>query len=112
MARQAIEKLEPLLDHALFANARLLVSELVTNSIRHAHTPASASVDLLATVFADRVRVEVGDHGPGFDPGPPEPDRESPSGWGLYLVDQLADRWGVTRTDGTRVWFEMDRGRP
>jgi anti-sigma regulatory factor (Ser/Thr protein kinase) len=85
------------------------VSELVTNSIRHAHTPAWASIDLLATAFADRVRVEVGDHGPGFDPRPPDPDRDSPSGWGLYLVDQLADRWGVSRTDGNRVWFEIDR---
>jgi hypothetical protein len=58
------------------------------------------------------VRVEVGDLGPGFDPGPRDLDRESPSGWGLYLVDQLADRWGVTRAGGTRVWFEIDRGRP
>jgi integral membrane sensor domain MASE1/anti-sigma regulatory factor (Ser/Thr protein kinase) len=109
LARQAIEKLEPVLEHALMVNVRLLVSELVTNSIRHAHTPAWASIDLLATAFADRVRVEVGDHGPGFDPRPPDPDRDSPSGWGLYLVDQLADRWGVSGTDGNRVWFEIDR---
>jgi integral membrane sensor domain MASE1/anti-sigma regulatory factor (Ser/Thr protein kinase) len=109
LARQAIEELEPVLEHALMVNLRLLVSELVTNSIRHAHTPAWASVDLQAAVFADRVRVEVGDHGPGFDPRPPDPDRDSPAGWGLYLVDQLADRWGVTRTGGTRVWFEIDR---
>ena len=112
LARQAIEKLEPGLEHALMVNLRLLVSELVTNSIRHAHTPAWASIDLQATVFADRVRVEVGDDGPGFDPRPPDPDRDKPSGWGLYLVDQLADRWGVTRTGVTRVWFEIDRERP
>ena len=112
LARQAIERLEPVLEHALMVNLRLLVSELVTNSIRHAHTPAWASVDLQATVFADRVRVEVGDQGPGFDPRPLDPERESASGWGLYLVDQLADRWGVTRTGGTRVWFEIDRERP
>jgi integral membrane sensor domain MASE1/anti-sigma regulatory factor (Ser/Thr protein kinase) len=112
LARQAVEDLEPVLERGLFANVRLLVSELVTNSIRHARTPASASVDLLATVLGDHVRVEVGDLGPGFDPGPRDLDRESPSGWGLYLVDQLADRWGVTRAGGTRVWFEIDRGRP
>jgi hypothetical protein len=40
---------------------------------------------------------------------PPDPGPESLSGWGLYLVDQLTDRWGVTGTDGTRVWFEIDR---
>jgi integral membrane sensor domain MASE1/anti-sigma regulatory factor (Ser/Thr protein kinase) len=112
LARQSIERLEPVLEHALTVNLRLLVSELVTNSIRHAHTPAWASIDLQVTVLADRVRVEVGDNGPGFDPRPPDPDRDSPSGWGLYLVDQLAGRWGVTRTSGTRVWFEIDRERP
>jgi anti-sigma regulatory factor (Ser/Thr protein kinase) len=73
--------LEPVLERALIANVRLLVSELVTNSIRHAHTPAWASIDLVATAFADRVRVEVGDHGPGFDRMPPDPGPESLSGW-------------------------------
>jgi anti-sigma regulatory factor (Ser/Thr protein kinase) len=87
----------------------LLVSELVTNSIRHAETTAPASVELQARVFADRVRVEVRDHGPGFEPRPQAPNRRSRSGWGLYLVDQLSDRWGVTRDDGTGAWFEIDR---
>jgi serine phosphatase RsbU (regulator of sigma subunit)/anti-sigma regulatory factor (Ser/Thr protein kinase) len=108
-ARQLIEELEPKLEHALFTNLRLLVSELVTNSIRHAHTPSSASVELRATVFPDRVRVEVSDHGHGFEPTRPEPNRDSRSGWGLYLVEQLADRWGVNSTPQTQVWFEIDR---
>jgi anti-sigma regulatory factor (Ser/Thr protein kinase) len=55
------------------------------------------------------VRVEVWDHGHGFKPARQTPDRESMSGWGLYLVDQLADRWGVSATSGTSVWFEIDR---
>jgi integral membrane sensor domain MASE1/anti-sigma regulatory factor (Ser/Thr protein kinase) len=109
-ARQAIGELEPRLEHAVFANLRLLVSELVTNSVRHAHTPASASLELRATVFTDRVRVEVGDDGQGFDPREKTPSRDKSSGWGLYLVDQLADRWGVANTHGTNVWFEIDRG--
>jgi serine phosphatase RsbU (regulator of sigma subunit)/integral membrane sensor domain MASE1/anti-sigma regulatory factor (Ser/Thr protein kinase) len=108
-ARRALRELEPGLERAVFANLRLLVSELVTNSIRHAHAPASASLELRATVFADRVRVEVGDAGHGFDPSEPVPNRDTASGWGLYLVDQLADRWGVANTHGTNVWFELDR---
>jgi anti-sigma regulatory factor (Ser/Thr protein kinase) len=107
MARRAIQELA--LDPELLENVSLLVSELVTNSIRYAHTPEEASVQLRATVFRDRVRVEVADHGPGFEPRPRGPDRHSRSGWGLYLVDQLSDRWGVSRTDGTAAWFEIDR---
>ena len=108
-ARQAVRELEPGLERALFGTVRLLVSELVTNSIRHADVPASTSVELRAMVFGDRVRVEVADHGSGFHPRREAPDRNSASGWGLYLVDQLADRWGVTNTRGTSVWFEIDR---
>jgi serine phosphatase RsbU (regulator of sigma subunit)/anti-sigma regulatory factor (Ser/Thr protein kinase) len=111
-ARQAIGALEPSLEHTVFKDVRLLVSELVTNSIRHAVTPASASLELRATVFTDRVRVEVGDDGHGFQPSERVPDRDSPSGWGLYLVDQLVDRWGVANTRGTRVWFEIDLSGP
>jgi integral membrane sensor domain MASE1/anti-sigma regulatory factor (Ser/Thr protein kinase) len=109
-AREAIGELEPGLERAVFVNVRLLVSELVTNSVRHAHTPASASLELRATVFADHVRVEVGDDGQGFDPREQAPSRDNSSGWGLYLVDQLADRWGVANSHGTSVWFEIDRG--
>ena len=39
---------------------------------------------------------------------PRDTDRSRPGGWGLYLVDQLADRWGVARDHLNRVWFEMD----
>ena len=42
--------------------------------------------------------------------GPPKPDPARASGWGLYLVDELADRWGMDRgkRGGTRIWFELD----
>lgn len=108
-ARQAIAELAPHLDAELLETVSLLVSELVTNSIRYARTSEAASVVLRAMVFRDLVRVEVADHGPGFEPRPRGPDEQSRSGWGLYLVDQLSDRWGVSRTDGTAAWFEIDR---
>ena len=108
LARRAVQELGSELEHELLENLGLLVSELVTNSLRHADTPASASIELRAMVSLERVRVEVADRGPGFDPRLAN-DRAG-SGWGLYLVDQLADRWGVSRTDGTTVWFEIDLG--
>ncbi len=108
-ARRALQELAPVLEPALLENMSLLVSELVTNSIRYARTPASASVELRASVFDDRVRVEVTDHGPGFEARARDPSTQHESGWGLYLVDQLSDRWGVSRVDGTAAWFEIDR---
>ena len=55
------------------------------------------------------LRVEVHDPGGGFVPSAPSPDPARPSGWGLYLVAELADRWGVDSDERTRVWFELDR---
>jgi anti-sigma regulatory factor (Ser/Thr protein kinase) len=64
---------------------------------------------LRVAVLPDLVRVEVSDRGAGFRPptGPPPP--RSASGWGLYLVDQLADRWGIDTDGDTTAWFEIDR---
>jgi anti-sigma regulatory factor (Ser/Thr protein kinase) len=111
IARKTIEQLEPELGGELMANVSLLVSELVTNSVRHARTPASASIELRATLFADHLRVEVTDQGTGFEAKARTPVPGSRSGWGLYLVDELSDRWGVTRAEGTGAWFEIDLDR-
>lgn len=87
---------------------KLLVSELVTNSVRHAGLPPSAEIGLRARAGGGLVRVEVTDAGPGFDPANcPEPSEAG--GWGLRLVDAMADRWGVEITPVVRVWFELDR---
>jgi anti-sigma regulatory factor (Ser/Thr protein kinase) len=109
LARERIAELEPVLGRVLFGNVRLLVSELVTNSVRHSQAGAADPIELRVAVFADRLRVEVSDHGAGFQRRVRAPERGSGSGWGLYLVDQLADRWGVSRDEATHVWFEIDR---
>jgi integral membrane sensor domain MASE1/anti-sigma regulatory factor (Ser/Thr protein kinase) len=111
LARHAIGELEPVLGPGLCATVGLLVSEVVTNSIRHAGVAAGDTIELRAAVFTDRVRVEVSDHGAGFRPRTRAPDRASVSGWGLYIVDQLADSWGVLRGRATRVWFEIERSQ-
>jgi anti-sigma regulatory factor (Ser/Thr protein kinase) len=89
-------------------HARLLVTELVANSIRHAGLADADVIDLDVSMQSDRLRVEVTDHGPGFDaPHLVEPPAGT-SGRGLFLVDALADVWGVARTGAaTTVWFEI-----
>jgi len=52
--------------------------------------------------------VDVCDHGAGFEVnGAPQPG--DASGWGLFMVDRLADRWGVQTNGDTHVWFELSR---
>jgi anti-sigma regulatory factor (Ser/Thr protein kinase) len=108
-ARNALMPLEERVDPVLMDDLRLLVSELVTNSVRHSDIAATDTVELDVAMTPSTLRVEVGDPGSGFEPRPRDPNRTRPGGWGLYLVDRLADRWGVARNSITRVWFEIDR---
>ena len=86
----------------------LLVSEVVSNAVRHSEGPADAMIALKATITAGRVRVAVTDPGAGFTPRPRDPE-QSGAGYGLYLVERSASRWGVESDGGTTVWFELDR---
>jgi anti-sigma regulatory factor (Ser/Thr protein kinase) len=92
----------------LVENLELLVTELVTNSVRHAGVAPDGWVELELRADDDMVRVEVIDPGRGFDParvGASQPVRGS--GWGLVLVERIARRWGVHHDALTRVWFEL-----
>ena len=88
----------------------LLVSEVVTNCVRHAGLGSGDTIQLKVRATPASIRLDVVDHGRGFDPPPDvaEHDLREPGGWGLYIVDKLADRWGVERRQGSRVWFEID----
>ena len=94
-------------DEALDDALRLVVSEVVTNSIRHGEVGPDGCVEITVDVDPSRLRLEITDDGPGFEPGATPTPLDEPGGWGLYLVDSLADRWGVEATGGTRVWLEM-----
>lgn len=108
-SRHALDRLEGSIEGDQLNDLRLLVTELVTNSVRHAHD-MSEWIELDVQIYSNAVHVEVVDQGPGFQPkASPEPHHDRPGGWGLCLVDRLADRWGVAVEDRTRVWFEMDR---
>lgn len=111
-ARLALADMDDLVDDSLAFDVRLLVSELVTNSVRHAEIGPDGSILLKLAIDDGQVRVEVSDSGPGFDPPEADPTAElaRDNGWGLFFVTQLADRWGVDRDNG-RVWFEIERGR-
>jgi anti-sigma regulatory factor (Ser/Thr protein kinase) len=110
-ARNALLALDGRVRADLLNDIRLLVSELVTNSVRHSGVAPNETVRMQVQVTESTVRVEVADRGEGFEPVPRDADRSRPGGWGLYLVDQLADRWGVARDQMNRVWFEMDCDR-
>jgi anti-sigma regulatory factor (Ser/Thr protein kinase) len=106
-ARHAVDSMQDALAEAR-SDVSLLVSELVTNAIRHGGSRPDGAVELVATAAPEKVRVEVADDGPGFDPAEAHRDREA-GGFGLKLVEKLANRWGVTTTPRARVWFEIYR---
>lgn len=110
-ARRALAKLRADLDPPLLETLRLLVTELVTNSVRHTDCD---SLTLRIAVGEAAVLTEVADDAPGFDfetfvtseSGAHDPD----TGWGLFLVERLARNWGVKEDGSTkRVWFELAR---
>lgn len=106
LARQAVTELSDDLHPETVEELKLLASELVTNSCRHVEGGESISLEL--EMVDDIVRLEVTDEGTGFDAEVGETDLVSESGRGLFIVDALADRWGVHSGAPTRVWAELD----
>ena len=93
-------------ENDLLVDAELLVSELVTNALRHGH----GDISLCAHVDEERLRVEVIDAGCGFAHELRRSGDEV-GGWGLDIVDVVSNRWGV-REGTTHVWFELARPGP
>ena len=106
-ARHALDRLATEVPKDTLDNVRLLVSELVTNCVRHAGIDPESWIELRVAPRGSVLRVEVRDPGEGFQPAPASLSLYSTSGWGLYLVQQIADRWGVMVENGTKVWFEI-----
>src|SRR5438067_2538562 len=100
----------------VLGDAQLLVTELVTNSIRHAGLRPDEVIRVVAELSTSRLRVDVFDRvspaGPSVVAGAIRPAPGAESGWGLFLLDNVAARWG--RGPG-RFWFELElpgRGEP
>lgn len=85
----------------------LLATELVTNSVRHSPASGEGTIGVAVRRGSERIRVEVSDPGSGFDHEPHRPGTLSEGGRGLFLVDALADRWGMGDGSQTTVWFEL-----
>jgi anti-sigma regulatory factor (Ser/Thr protein kinase) len=88
---------------------RLLVTELATNAVLHAHSAIRLSIQPVR----DAMRIEVRDDDPRPIPPPCRPDPNATSGRGLWLVSALSRAWGVNRNErGKTVWFEVDGVAP
>lgn len=84
--------------------ARLLLSEIVSNAVRHGEGETIRV--LLDAVHGGELRCEVMDEGHGFVPTARDQPALTEGGWGLHLVETLSRRWGV-REGSTHVWFEL-----
>jgi anti-sigma regulatory factor (Ser/Thr protein kinase) len=108
-ARHALDQLTDLLPPEKLEDVRLVVSELVTNSILHAGLSVDDQISLTVTVADGAVRGSVCDPGPGFGvPSEPSPRSDLSGGWGLPIVETISDRWGVEGNSHACVWFEID----
>jgi anti-sigma regulatory factor (Ser/Thr protein kinase) len=110
LARAALDRaLSSYLSSNSLYDSKLMATELVTNSLRHAgltpddHVRLAMSVDPTGGV----ARVEVADSGPGFTPASTEHTATGVGGRGLKIVEELSLRWGVSRDEGSVVWFEV-----
>jgi anti-sigma regulatory factor (Ser/Thr protein kinase) len=112
IARESMTKVAGALAPSTLADALLVISELVTNAVRHG--PGRGPIHL--EVRRDGVlRIEVEDQGTGFEPrAHPTAVADIPTGgFGLPIVRRLSTSWGVTPRAGTTlVWSELTLPEP
>jgi anti-sigma regulatory factor (Ser/Thr protein kinase) len=90
--------------------ALLVVSELVTNSVRHASASVDAQLQLSASLQDHALRIQVRDPGTEGTVArrTPQFDGAHIGGYGLDLVTTIATTWGVERDqNGTNVWAQL-----
>jgi len=108
-ARHSLGALDGLIDEVAREKLGLLVSELVANAVTHGSRRPTDSILLRIWVAADTIRVQVKDRGLGLVKRPKLRRGElRAEGWGLFLLDRLADRWGVRSGTANELWFELD----
>ena len=106
-ARRSLEALRAYLDRRSFQALQLLVTELVNNSLKHSGRPEGDPIDLTVELAERKVRATVVDRGTEDRAIEPASAGHGESGWGLMLVDRLADDWGYSSEGPTTVWFEL-----
>jgi anti-sigma regulatory factor (Ser/Thr protein kinase) len=101
-----IELAEPFIELDRIPDLRLVISEVITNAVRHG---GDGDMVVAVTPKRDFLCVQVTDTGDGFAPRPRAYEPDEDGGFGLFLVERLTRRWGLTRENSnTRVWFEFD----
>jgi anti-sigma regulatory factor (Ser/Thr protein kinase) len=108
LARDFIRSLEGRVPTGLVDDALLLTSELVSNGVKYG---GEGKIMLNVEADSERVRAEIVDQGSGFEPQTRANRRmglADEGGWGLHLVEAIADDWGV-HEGSTHVWFEIRR---
>jgi anti-sigma regulatory factor (Ser/Thr protein kinase) len=109
-ARRALEEIGGDLDEGVRERSSVVISELVTNCIKHAGLSELEQIEVEIAVRPDLVRVGVTDPGDGFEIVAQRPGEEDGSGgWGLWLIERMTDRWGVDFSHNTNIWAEIDR---
>lgn len=110
VARTAVDFAASGVPQRILHGARLLTSELVTNSVQHGTEGPRDAVGLLVRVGRERLHVEVVDPSP-LAARPTTPSAEG--GFGLTLVAAIASRWGAGHEGKRNVtWFELDLPAP
>jgi anti-sigma regulatory factor (Ser/Thr protein kinase) len=106
LARRALDDLQGSIDPDVLPDVRLLVTELITNSVKYG---GEGPVRLEVQTSGKSLRAEIIDQGVGFTPKVRDADLDRVGGWGLHLTERLTSRWG-TYEGSTHVWFEIDLG--
>jgi anti-sigma regulatory factor (Ser/Thr protein kinase) len=107
--RQALGPLRSRLGGDVFDRLRLLTSELIANSVQHGRLQPEDQIHVRVSFHHEKVHVDVVDEGQMWLPPevPVEAPMHSEDGRGLFLLDRLADAWGVDPGPPTRIWFEL-----
>ena len=105
IARRAVEEVAANVDPGVLRDAQLLVSEVVTNSIKH--SGSDDPIQLRVWERSTGLKIEVADGGLGFEPAEPRDRGVDEGGRGLLILEALADRWGTSYDARARVWFEL-----
>lgn len=109
MGRRVLDGLSDGLEPTRLDDARLLLTELIANAIQHGTLDGADRISVVLRRRADGILVEVADPG---QRAPVAVEPGSGSGWGLTLLERLADEWGLEpRPDGgTLAWFRLAHG--
>jgi anti-sigma regulatory factor (Ser/Thr protein kinase) len=108
IARNALTRLDGITPE-LLDKAQLITSELITNGLRHGDTETGAPIRFSARLHPSFLRIEVANPAAAASRPAMQPRGQlRSSGYGLIIVDALADRWGSDVGDDVRVWCELD----